>query len=553
MITNVAGVPGAGGAQTPWSSDINAAAYSLTNFGSLVFGPGPTNVLKRSGTGLSFTNGSSLPIFFDVQGPLGTAHFGETAGSAIVEADSGLNVWLSPNAGASGHIVVNSTSIAPDRDDVFYVGTAASNGAFHDSYFKGTQHAVGFNDGTGNYSWLALSHQGTNDGNTILFNTQAAGTAGTPRDFQFTNGVVHLDSTKGIELGGTTITTWPGGSGASVWTNSWDLATYPANSYQLVDTNGVIVMNNEPGIPAFAFQRRQFTIYTTNALPMAGDDLINFNAGGVGVYVEVDRTGTYSDPPQVGEAAAGVFANTSTAATSYGIIGIGAADALPGQTNVGVVGICLDDVGNPYQNTAVGAYFSTPRDVYTHSLESAVLLLDAFDSPYPLIVGRTNNGTHVFEVANDGSITTAGNASVAGTNFNGYVVTTNSMTVGSTIKAGANLLETPELYTGSFKLYRGALTPIDAGVSLDFSSTNRYWSISLTGNVTFATANLVAGKHANLMITGVATNATYTWPANWVWIGYKPSYLTATKHADLYLKSTGTTDAGVWVYYGEEQ
>lgn len=114
-------------------------------------------------------------------------------------------------------------------------------------------------------------------------------------------------------------------------------------------------------------------------------------------------------------------------------------------------------------------------------------------------------------------------------------------------------IETPELYTGSFKLYRGALTPADAGVSLDFSSTNRYWSISLTGAVTFATANLTAGKHANVMITGVATNAAYTWPANWVWIGYKPTYLTATKHADLYLKSTGTTDAGVWVYYGEEQ
>jgi hypothetical protein len=113
-------------------------------------------------------------------------------------------------------------------------------------------------------------------------------------------------------------------------------------------------------------------------------------------------------------------------------------------------------------------------------------------------------------------------------------------------------LNVPELYTGGFKLYRSALTPLDAGTSLDFGITNRYWSLSMTGAVTFATANLTAGKHANVMITGVSTNAALTFPATWIFIGYKPTYLGASKHADLYLKSTGTTDAGVWAYYGEE-
>ena len=114
-------------------------------------------------------------------------------------------------------------------------------------------------------------------------------------------------------------------------------------------------------------------------------------------------------------------------------------------------------------------------------------------------------------------------------------------------------VDAAQLYTGSFKLYRSALTPVDAGTQLNFGSTNRYWSCTLTGNVTFATANLTAGAHANIMLTGVSTNAKLTFPATWIFIGYKPTYLTATKHADLYLKSTGTTDAEVWAYYGEQQ
>jgi hypothetical protein len=147
----------------------------------------------------------------------------------------------------------------------------------------------------------------------------------------------------------------------------------------------------------------------------------------------------------------------------------------------------------------------------------------------------------------------ATNSTLAGTASTYNVVATNSVVVGGTIGAGSNLLETPELYTGSFKLYRGALTPVDAGTQLDFASTNRYWSCTLTGAVTFTTANLAAGKHANVMITGVATNAAFTWPAGWIFIGYKPTYLTANKHADLYLKATSNADAGVWAYYGEEQ
>lgn len=137
---------------------------------------------------------------------------------------------------------------------------------------------------------------------------------------------------------------------------------------------------------------------------------------------------------------------------------------------------------------------------------------------------------------------------VSGTGSNSV----DSLYATNTLASGVGMV-TPELYSGSFKLYRGALTPLDAGTALDFGSTNRYWSCTLTGNVTFTTANLAAGKHGNLMLTGVATNAAITFPAGWIFIGYKPTYLTANKHADLYLKATSGADSGVWAYYGEEQ
>lgn len=159
--------------------------------------------------------------------------------------------------------------------------------------------------------------------------------------------------------------------------------------------------------------------------------------------------------------------------------------------------------------------------------------IGAGSTPYKFDTSLTHSSGNLMEVGNNG---------------------TNYVTIGYNGTLIAPEVDSAELYTGSFKLYRGALTPIDAGIALDFGSTNRYWSLSLTGAVTFADAiNLTAGKHANIMVTGVATNAAYVFPATWIFIGYKPTYLTANKHADIYLKSTSAANSGVWAYYGEEQ
>lgn len=151
------------------------------------------------------------------------------------------------------------------------------------------------------------------------------------------------------------------------------------------------------------------------------------------------------------------------------------------------------------------------------------------------------------------TLTVKGDASVAGAVKGNTVVATNSLTVDTTIKAAANLIETPELYLGASRIYRSALTPVDAGVSLDFASTNRYWSITLTGNVTFATANITAGKRGSLRVNNTqATNCTYTLPA-WNPIGAAlPTTIAAGKVGVFDLEANSTTDASIDSIYAQQ-
>lgn len=69
-----------------------------------------------------------------------------------------------------------------------------------------------------------------------------------------------------------------------------------------------------------------------------------------------------------------------------------------------------------------------------------------------------------------------------------------------------------KMSSGQFQLYEAALTPADAGVTLDFSATNAL-SITLTGNVTFAFSNLATNRTFTLNVVGCSTNSTITWPA----------------------------------------
>lgn len=112
-------------------------------------------------------------------------------------------------------------------------------------------------------------------------------------------------------------------------------------------------------------------------------------------------------------------------------------------------------------------------------------------------------------------------------------------------------LVTPDLLVGGMAVTRATLTHAGT-VTLDCGITNRYASITLTGNVTFATANLSAGRWYNVVITMTATNDTPTFPA-WKWLGGAPSTLTASQIGVLSLYPQSTTDATTLAAYTETQ
>lgn len=159
-------------------------------------------------------------------------------------------------------------------------------------------------------------------------------------------------------------------------------------------------------------------------------------------------------------------------------------------------------------------------------------------------------GTYYWTNSSSGS----GNSSliVAGT---GQIVTMSSGTngaTGATGATGANGGGTNAilLATQSFRTYQGALTHAGT-VTLDFDGATTVNSITITGNVTFATSNLATNRTCRLRITGTTTNAVPTFPATWSFLGGAPALITSNTVSMLSLESWGTTDASVVAAYLE--
>lgn len=90
-------------------------------------------------------------------------------------------------------------------------------------------------------------------------------------------------------------------------------------------------------------------------------------------------------------------------------------------------------------------------------------------------------------------------------------------------------------------------------VNLDLSTLNgTYQTQALTGNITYTTSNLVAGRSVTLKISAAAQR-TFTFPAGWVFLGAAaPANIAAGKTAVLTLTAFGTTDADVVAAYSAQ-
>ena len=102
----------------------------------------------------------------------------------------------------------------------------------------------------------------------------------------------------------------------------------------------------------------------------------------------------------------------------------------------------------------------------------------------------------------------------------------------------------PSTFTAAALTY-GATTTLDMA-----ALTGGYRTLSLTGNVTFATSNRASGRQVTIRITCDATQRTLTFPAGWVFVGTKPSNIAASKTGVLSLTFFGTADTDCVAAYG---
>lgn len=146
-----------------------------------------TAVLERSSNNLQFTNNAA-----DVK--LGVVN--QSGKTISLEAQSSSAVGIASGGSPSSLFLRNGSDQVALFSGIWEPGTDMSVGLgdvtsarWNGAAFGGTTYISGFVDTT-NYSRLAVSHTGTNG--AVLFDSQAAGSAGVSRPFNFTGSDVRI-------------------------------------------------------------------------------------------------------------------------------------------------------------------------------------------------------------------------------------------------------------------------------------------------------------------------------------------------------------------------
>ena len=88
-----------------------------------------------------------------------------------------------------------------------------------------------------------------------------------------------------------------------------------------------------------------------------------------------------------------------------------------------------------------------------------------------------------------------------------------------------------------------------ASKAIDFTNTP-YQTLAVTGNITFTSANLGAGRGVSVRLVADSSPRTLTFPGGWKFLGAAaPASLAANKTAVLSLVSFGTADVDVVAAY----
>lgn len=185
-LYSVAGETGTG------SSPSLSFKTHTTNSG-IVFGPGTTNVLYRSDTGLIYTNGETSAAGVSItviDGVGGGASVGPRSNAATLES-TGTSTYVQLKDSSARVVKWLGGRLLPG--DVNYdLGGAGSGNAWKNLVIDGTASVYGFASGT-NLTKVDVSVTGTNAWDRVLINSTSIGTAGTAgRPIAFTNAPVVL-------------------------------------------------------------------------------------------------------------------------------------------------------------------------------------------------------------------------------------------------------------------------------------------------------------------------------------------------------------------------
>lgn len=178
---------------------------------NIVFAPGETNTLYRSGDDLVIGNGATAVT---AGGILITNILGKAVAFRIsngVGVLSALNGTLQfYESTGSSTLAFGGSVFSPTGSGVIFGAPYNSSGVdqIQDVNVEGSYYTIGWTD-TLDYSRGAIYHSGTNG--VITFDSQSSGVAGNPRPFSFTNAPVYIDKNIFAKLG-----TGPTGSTAVI-------------------------------------------------------------------------------------------------------------------------------------------------------------------------------------------------------------------------------------------------------------------------------------------------------------------------------------------------
>lgn len=175
-------------------------------------------------------------------------------------------------------------------------------------------------------------------------------------------------------------------------------------------------------------------------------------------------------------------------------------------------------------------------------------------------VGITTGNTRVLTVPDfDGTIATlAGTETLSGKTFVTPALgtpTSGTLTNCTGLPTGgvASTLDAKTL-TATVRVENalGSALGTTGTIDLDFALAEVVTMAAMTGNVTFTTSNLAAGRSKTIRIIGGASAYTFTFPA-WKFLGAAaPASLAIGKYAILTLTSISTTDAEVVAAYSAQ-